>query len=201
MEENSIENAPITTSLAPKKWYKRAWVKDVLSSIAIIVFIIIPFRIFIAQPYLVDGSSMDPTFKNNEYLIVDQLSYRLGDPKRGDVVIFKYPVNPDQYFIKRIIGLPGETVILDNSGTSIKNPATKEILKIEEPYVAYKQTSDTSFTLNEGEYFVMGDNRGASSDSRVWGAVPRKNIVGRPFLALYPLDKIKLLPGALSSFK
>ncbi len=182
------------------KWYQSGFIKDLLSFIAIIVFVVIPFRIFIAQPYLVDGSSMDPTFKSGEYLIVDQLSYRMHDPARGDVVIFRFPLNPKEFFIKRVIGLPGETVQITSDGTFIINKDNPDGMKMDEKYVVFAKKTNQTFTLKDGEYFVMGDNRGASADSRLWGAVPRKNIIGTPFVALFPISKIRLHPGSLESF-
>ncbi len=174
--------------------------KDVFSFVAIVVLIIIPFRMFVAQPYLVDGSSMDPTFKNGEYLIVNEISYRFESPSRGDVIIFRFPLDPRQFFIKRIIGLPGETIKLSGSSVTIVNEANPKGEKLNEPYVIFPKNDSLTYTLKSGEYFVMGDNRAASADSRLWGPVPSKNIVGRPFLALFPLDKIRILPGSLAAF-
>lgn len=199
-----MTNTP-TETLVPKNtlrnYLNKQWVKDVLYFVIIVVFVVVPFRMFVAQPYLVDGSSMDPTFKNGEYLIVDELSYRLENPQRGDVIIFRYPLDPKEFFIKRIIGLPGETVKLTSSGTFIYNKDYPNGFKLNEPYVAFDKEISETFTLKDGEYFVMGDNRPDSADSRYWGAVPRGNIVGRPFIALFPLDKIRLMPGSLSTFE
>lgn len=194
--QNLVQNSPETK----QGWYQKPFIKDILSFAAIIVFVVIPFRIFIAQPYLVDGSSMDPTFKSGEYLIVDQLSFRLGEPERGDVIVFRFPLNPKEFFIKRVIGLPNETVLITPDGVMIKNKENPEGMMLEEKYVVFKKTDSINFTLKENEYFVMGDNRGASADSRLWGAVPRKNIMGKPFVALFPIDKIRLFPGSLSTF-
>jgi len=199
MDQNSPKISPEIASSKPK-WYQKEWVKDILSFVAIVVFIIIPFRMYIAQPYLVDGSSMDPTFKSGEYLIVDEISYRFEEPKRGDVIIFRFPLDPKQFFIKRIIGLPGETVKLTPDGTTIINKENPDGLKISEPYVVFNRTDTLTYTLKDGQYFAMGDNRAASADSRLWGPVPRANIVGRPFVALFPVDKIRVMPGSLSAF-
>lgn len=158
--------------------------------------IVIPLRIFVAQPFIVSGASMDPTFRNGQYVIVDELSYNIGEPVRGDVIIFKYPKNPSQYFIKRVIGLPGETVIINNQGkVSIKDKAGNLALTLNEPYVAYPKDDTAERTLKAEEYFVMGDNRSGSFDSRAWGPVPRKMIVGRAFLRLFPITSISVLPG------
>lgn len=158
--------------------------------------IVIPIRIFIAQPFIVSGASMDPTFKDKQYLIVDELSYHLGDPHRGDVVIFKFPKNPKQYFIKRVIGLPGETVIVDGQGkVFIKDESGKIVLTLNEPYVVHTREDSVERTLKSGEYFMMGDNRSGSFDSRAWGPVDRNLIVGKAFLRLFPLTDINVLPG------
>jgi signal peptidase I len=159
--------------------------------------IVIPFRFFIAQPFIVSGASMSPTFETGEYLIVDQVSYRLHEPQRGDVIVFKYPNDPSKYFIKRIIGLPGEVVELANGVTTIRNPGTNESVVLAEPYIKKDLTDDhLAITLSSDEYFVLGDNRGASSDSRVWGPVPKKNLVGRALVRLLPPDSFGVLPGA-----
>src|SRR3989344_4005769 len=133
--------------------------------VMITALIVLPIRIFIAQPFIVNGASRVPTFENGDYLIVDELSYRFREPARGEVVIFKYPKDTTKYFIKRIVGLPGETL------------------------------SDYGVTLGPDEYFVLGDNKAASSDSRVWGPVRRDLIVGRPYFRLLPPKEIGILPG------
>jgi signal peptidase I len=136
---------------------------DLLTFIIITILIVVPIRYFIAQPFIVSGASMVPTFQDGDYLIVDELTYRFREPEAKEVIIFKYPKDPSKYFIKRVIGLPGETV----NGTK----------------------------LDVDQYYVEGDNRDASSDSRSWGPLPRKLIVGRPILRLLPIKQLDLLPG------
>lgn len=157
--------------------------------------IVIPFRIFIAQPYMVYGSSMDPTFKDSDYLIVDQISKRFEDPKRESVIIIVYPNNTSKFFIKRLIGLPGETIQIKNGEVKIYNEENKEGFTLKEPYVLYDKKEDLNITLKNNEYFVMGDNRAESFDSRYWGPLDKKYIVGRPILRLYPFNKIGIWPG------
>ena len=157
---------------------------------------IIPIRIFIAQPYIVSGAFMHPTFGTGEYLIVDQLSYRFDEPERGDVVIFRFPQDRSKYFIKRVIGLPGETVSSDGGAISITTDGGTRALA--EPYLAglTRPTSGAfSASLKNDEYFVMGDNRAASLDSRIFGAVPRSYIGGRAFVRLLPPTRTSLFPG------
>ncbi|MFZ2072264.1 MAG: signal peptidase I [Minisyncoccia bacterium] len=170
-----------------------------LARFAIIaILIVIPIRIFIAQPFIVSGSSMFPTFENRQYLIVDEVSYKLKNPERNDVVIFKYPKDTKKFFIKRIIGLPNETVDIKGNEVTIINKEHPEGFKLDQSYVKNNSNSDIHFELKDDEFFVMGDNRGASSDSRYWGAVPRKLLVGKAFLRLLPINKISILPGSFT---
>lgn len=161
----------------------------------IAVAIVIPIRIFIAQPFIVSGSSMYPTFENGQYLVVDEISYKIKDPQRDDVVIFRYPNDTKKFFIKRIIGLPNETVNIKGNDITIINKEHPEGFKLDQPYVKNTSNNNLSFELKSDEYFVMGDNRSASSDSRSWGAVPRKLMVGKAFLRLLPISKINIFPG------
>jgi signal peptidase I len=168
----------------------------------IALIIVIPFRLFVAQPFKVSGSSMVPTFQDQNYLIVDEISYRLEKPKRGDVVIFHPPgQGKGIYYIKRVIGLPGETIKINGSTVTISNAENKDGFVLDEPYVKNKSTSDNiEKTLGETDYFVMGDNRPWSSDSRAWGTLPRENIVGRAFLRLLPLKEISAFPGEYNNY-
>ena len=139
---------------------------ELLRFVVLALAIVIPVRLFIAQPFIVSGSSMHPTFENGEYLIVDELSYRLGEPARDDVVIFRYPKDTKKFFIKRIVGLPNETVEINGSTVTIFNNQYPEGMKLEEPYVKNTSNNSSSYKLAGDEFFVMGDNRNASSDSR-----------------------------------
>lgn len=153
-------------------------------------------RTFIAQPFVVNGASMEPTFHTNEYLIVDQLSYELGSPHRGEVIIFKYPLSPSRYFIKRVIGLPGETVKVSGTKVEIKKPGETTFTTLEEPYIEFEKESFVEMTLANDEYFVMGDNRMASLDSRSWGPLKESFIVGKAFVRLFPPSKVDFFPGS-----
>ena len=169
-------------------------IAEVVRFSIIALLFIVPIRVFIAQPYIVSGASMHPTFESGEYLIVDQLSYRLKDPARGEVVIFRFPVDPSKYFIKRVIGLPGETVISNEATLSVLTAEGKSIA-LEEPYIANNAFGAFEKKLNGNEYYVMGDNRKASLDSRFFGPVDRKYIVGRALVRLLPPTKISVFPG------
>ena len=167
-----------------------------LIRIIIIAFILmVGFRIFVAEPFVVSGSSMVPNFHNREYLVVDKISYRFSDPARGDVIVFRYPKDTSQYFIKRIIGLPGEKVQVENGQVRIFNAEHPQGTIIDEPYLP---NNDNTFGPNEvislgtDQYYVLGDNRLASSDSRVWGILPKHDIVGTAWLRAFPLDTFGL---------
>jgi signal peptidase I len=163
----------------------------------IALLIVIPIRLFVAQPFIVSGASMEDTFHNNEYLIVDQLTYQFHEPVRGDVVIFRYPRDLSKFFIKRIIGVPGDTLEIDGNTITLTNQQYPEGIILDEPYVSsMQQPSYVTETLGEGEYFVMGDNRDASSDSRMWGVLEEEKIVGRALVRLFPFTEAAVFPGA-----
>jgi len=171
--------------------------KELAKLILLSLLIVVPFRIYVAQPFIVEGSSMDPTFKSGEYLIVDEISYRFHTPERGSVLIFKYPKDPKKSFIKRVIGLPNETVSINNGQVTIINSLNPEGFVLDEPYVKLAKLDSSTYALGEREYFVLGDNRAASADSRMWGPVPEANIIGRPVIRLLPPT---LVPGDSSKF-
>jgi signal peptidase I len=178
---------------------KNSFFKELATYAAVALLIVIPVRTWIAQPFVVNGSSMDTTFKDGEYLIVDELTYKFRDPARGDVLIFKYPQDPSKYFIKRLIGLPGERVVIKNDKVSIYNEQYPSGMTLNEPYIHSRTFGNIDSKLGADEYFVMGDNRLVSSDSRSWGALPRKDLIGRPIIRLLPVTKIDLVPGVYSS--
>lgn len=172
--------------------------KDLFTLALLIVVVVIPIRLFVISPFVVDGESMHPTFENLDYLIVDELIYDFHAPSRGDVIVFRYPGNPSIFYIKRIIGLPGETVAINHGVVTITTPAGKTF-SLAEPYIVDEDVTYTkTVMLTAGEYFVMGDNRPNSSDSRVWGPLPAKNIIGRVDLRLLPAAKFSFLPGGAS---
>ena len=173
------------------------FVAEVVKFVVLAVIIVVPIRVYVAQPYIVSGNSMYPTFKNGEYLVVDQLTYRFTEPQHGDVVVFRFPNNPSQFFIKRIIGLPGETVRIENGKLFIargEDEARVEI-PVAEPYAGPGSFDSKTLALGDNEYFVMGDNRGASLDSRSWGPLSRDLIRGRALVRLFPITATSLFPG------
>jgi len=182
-----------------KERQEKSLVLEVLQFLLIAAFIVLPVRLFVAQPFVVNGASMEPTFDTGQYLIVDQLSYRFESPKRGDVIVFKYPYDTSKYFIKRIVGLPGETVSIANGIVTIKNNTHPEGFSLSEPYAEESHDALDSITLNDQQYFVMGDNRTGSFDSRSWGPLDKKYIDGRPFVRLFPLQTMSIFPGHVTA--
>ena len=167
-----------------------------VAKIVILAFVIvIPIRLFLFQPFVIQGSSMEPNFHNADYLIVDELSYRFQQPERGQVIVFKYPLDTSKRFIKRVIGLPGETVEVKDGHVAITEVDGKKMILDETYLPAGLQTEAIGMgsgpiKLGTGEYFVLGDNRPYSSDSRVWGDVPQNDIIGKVELRLWPLNEI-----------
>lgn len=170
--------------------------KELVKLVFLSLLIVVPFRLYVAQPFVVEGASMDPTFDTGDYLIVDELTYHFKTPERGSVLIFKYPKDPKKSFIKRVIGLPNETVLVSDGQITIINTTYPQGFVLNEPYVKFNKEDNLSYVLGTDEYFVLGDNRSASADSRIWGAVPEKNIIGRPIVRFFPPT---LFPGDSSS--
>ena len=163
---------------------------------AIALVIIVPVRSFLTQPFYVKGTSMEPNFHNYEYLIIDELSYRFEAPQRGEVVVFRYPRDPQEHFIKRIIGLPGEDVQIKDNHVYIYNKEHPNGFVLNETYLDPSEVTlannENRITLKTDEYFVLGDNRDASQDSRFFGPVNKSFITGRVWLRGLPLNKAKV---------
>lgn len=159
----------------------------------IAIIAIAAIKTFLIQPFIVNGQSMEPNFSDGNYLLVDEISYRFSDPARGDVVIFKYPKDPSVYYIKRIIGLPGERVEVDDSRVKIYNKENPNGFYLQESYLPAglknSWSGHVSLALKDNQYFVMGDNRFNSLDSRYWGPLDRQEIIGLVKLRLWPLSE------------
>jgi len=164
--------------------------------IAAAVLLAALIQAFVIRPFIVSGNSMVPNIHDKEYLLVDEITYRTREPERGEVVVFRAPPEPGKYYIKRIIGLPGETVRIADGTVTIINDEHPEGLVLSEPYIRYNQTDEVmTVTVPEGTYFVMGDNRTGSYDSRGWGPLDEDEIRGRALLRLLPLTRIDYLPA------
>ncbi len=168
---------------------------EILKVVVLALVIVLPIRYFIFQPFVVRGESMEPNFHNGDYLIIDEISYRFKDPQRGEVVVFRYPGNPSDKFIKRIIALPEEEVEFKDNQIVITDEFDQKTILNESDYlqVDVNFTTDQRIILGEDEYLVLGDNRLHSFDSRNWGSLPRENIIGRVILRIFP-------PRAMASF-
>ena len=195
-EENSTPTPPSPT---PTESKRQSTLKSILREVfifAVIAFgIVLPFRMYVAEPYVVSGASMDPTFTTGDYLIVDKLSYKLGEPKRNTVIVFRYPNDPTKNFIKSIIGLPGDTVTEVGNTIRITNPENPRGFEIDQSYVTHPLSGSFQKTLGKDEYFVLGDNRAESFDSRYWGVLRGEYILGKPILRLWPLGELGISPG------
>lgn len=177
-------------------------VVDVIETIVVAAAIFVVVYLFLLQPHQVKGASMEPNFHDGEYILTDKISYRFGEPKRGDVVVFKAPTNPDVDFIKRIVALPGEKLKIDNNQVVIFNDEHPKGFTLSEPFEVMGPIAGGShikegktLEVPAGNYFVFGDNRSHSFDSREWGPLPKKSIIGKAWLRYWPLSKISVIKG------
>ncbi len=178
---------------------------EIIKIFILAIIVILPIRMFLFQPFFVQGASMEPNFKDGQYLIVNELGYKETDLKvvnidsfkeltRGEVIVFKYPINPKQFFIKRIIGLPGERIKVDKGSVYIYNKENTEGVKLEEEYLpaGLATKGENDYLVKDDEYFVMGDNRNHSSDSRTWGPIKTSNVIGKVLLRAWPISDAKI---------
>jgi len=187
------------------------FILEIVKVFVLALVIILPVRVFLFQPFFVQGASMEPNFENNQYLIINEFGYKqtsvdisnfhlftanpFKELGRQEVTVFRYPKNRSQFFIKRIIGLPGERVQIQNGTVTIFNKENPDGFVLDESaYLSskIKTQGDMVIMLKDDEYFVMGDNRGASSDSRSWGPVKETDIVGKVLLRAWPLDQVSV---------
>ena len=173
---------------------------EILKFLLLILVTVVPFRIFVAEPYVVSGISMSNTLETGHYLIINKFKHKFTGLERGDIVVFNPPHDKDKAYIKRVIGTPGETIRIDNEEVFVRAVGSNEFVKINEPYIKNPPRLNDQRTLGEGEYYVMGDNRDNSSDSRSWGAVDESTIKGEPFIRLFPLSRISYMPGHYDSY-
>lgn len=183
----SIQNSSgsQTESETMKNWF------SITKSFDMVLITGLIFRAFVLQPFIVDGASMEPNFQNNEAILVDKLTFKIRPPHRGEVVIFRAPGQPTEDYIKRIIAFPGETVKIESGQVYINGHLFDEtyINDKNQTYIDNDKSEILNKTLGNNEYFVMGDNRLHSSDSREWGILPKINLVGRALISVYPISE------------
>jgi len=178
---------------------------EMIKIFALAIIVIVPVRMFLFQPFFVQGASMEPNFEDGQYLIVNELGYKKTDlgivnvepfkeMKRGDVVVFRYPRNPKLFFIKRIIGLPGEKIEIRNEKVYIFNDKNPNGMELAENYLPENlpTNGNVDYKIKKNEYYVMGDNRMHSSDSRAWGPIRESDVIGRVVLRAWPINKMSL---------
>ena len=174
---------------------KESW-WDFIRFAFLAALVVLPVRFFIAQPFVVSGASMVPTFDSGDYLIIDEVSYRFEPPKRGEVVVFRFPLEQKKFLIKRVAGLPGETIEIRGDTVTVTNAAHPNgFVWTQGVFASSGRRAEQKVTLAGDEYFVLGDNRDQSADSRLWGPLKRELIVGRPLVRLFPFGDIGLFPG------
>jgi signal peptidase I len=171
------------------------FIGEIIVTIILAIAITFGIKQFLIQPFMVEGVSMEPNFHNNEYLIINEIGYRLDKPKRTDVIVFKYPLNESKYYIKRVIGLPTETVKIKGGQVSVCQKNNKNCQVLDEKSYLPADTAtdgDTNLTLKDDEYFVLGDHRNQSSDSRYWGVLKKDEIVGKVWIKVLPTQEFKI---------
>lgn len=194
-ERTKIEDEMLKEELSPPFWKSvSSFMIEVIKIVIISLVIIVPIRYFLIKPFYVKGASMEPTFYDHEYLVIDEISYRFKDPARGDIVVFRYSEDTSQFFIKRVIGLPNEKIEIKDGQVIIYNDDNPKGEIIDES--AYLEhdvltSGDVVIQLQINEYFMLGDNRPYSLDSRKIGTVEREDIVGRTWIRAWPFYKFK----------
>lgn len=191
MEEHNLESyhtEPIPDPAVSKKGRSRVvrFIVDVAETLILSILLFVGINAISAR-IRVDGHSMEPTLQSGEFVIVNKLAYKFGSPGSGDVIVFHYPRDPDQEYIKRIIGLPGEKVKINN-GTVLVNEQP-----IDEPYIAAPPNYQSEWDVPANSLFVLGDNRNNSSDSHNWGPVPMEYVIGKALVVYWPPEKWGLI--------
>lgn len=164
-------------------------VKEVIESVVIAVLLAVVIRVFLFQFFVIPSASMEPTLTEGDMIAANKIVYRFSEPKRGDIIVFKYPLDPERDFVKRLIGLPGEKLQIKSSTLYINGKVTPE------PYLpkGLKFQDYGPVTVPKDKFFMMGDNRNDSLDSRSWGEMPRENIIGKASFIYWPINRMKIL--------
>lgn len=210
-EETLPETIPPTTEEATPEIVKKTekngdfwqFTAELVRTVLVVGVAAFLIRYFVLQPFIVEGESMSPEFHTNDYLLVDKLSYRFSEPQRGDIVVFQYPRDVSINYVKRIIGLPGETVDIENGRVKVTNSSHPDGFYLDETYLPdtirtqlLTGSADGHFTVPSDSYYVLGDNRGNSSDSREWGELPKKDLIGRVIFRAYPFTQMTIVHHA-----
>jgi signal peptidase I len=182
--DNQPQPEPLTEEEQPINW--KRFLLDVLETLVLAVVLYFGINAVSAR-VRVDGFSMRPTLQDGEYILINKLAYKLGEPMRGDIVVFVFPVNPEEDLIKRIIGLPGDTITVQDGLLSING------VVMNEPYISAPPAYDGTWQVSEGELFVLGDNRNDSRDSHQWGLLPVENVIGRAVLIYWPPEEWQII--------
>jgi len=201
-DENQNTNLPENLSSMSNQNYQpekedsfKSFVWETIKIVIICLIIVVPIRKFVVQPFYVKGASMEPNFYDHEYLIIDEITYRFENPERGEIVVFNYPVGENSFYIKRLIGLPGERVVISGGTIMIYNQDNSNGIELDESSYLSKDAKtygEVDITLAEGQYYVMGDNRASSLDSRKLGPIEENTIVGKTWLRGWPIDRFKV---------
>ena len=175
---------------------------DVVETLVVAAAIFVVVYLLLLQPHQVRGASMEPNLSDGQYILTDKITYRFGEPKRGDIIVFKAPVDENFDYIKRIIALPEETISIKDGGIIIKNSDNPDGFTLNEPYPLNGLNSPGELladgkevTMDKNSYFVLGDNRNQSFDSREWGVLPKENIIGKAWLRYWPVPNLSFIKG------
>lgn len=183
------ENTEALGKIKESRHKSKSTLREILESLVIAVILALVIRAFVFQPFYIPSGSMEPTLQIKDHILVNKFGYRFWGPQRGDIVVFRYPLNPKKDYVKRLIGLPGERVEIKNSRVYVNGR------EISEEYLpaGLRYPDFGPVLVPENAYLMLGDNRDNSDDSRYWGPLPRENIIGKAMLVYWPLDRMRLL--------
>lgn len=190
MDNSQNTNSPTSAPTKPARSGCYRFLVDVLQTLLLSVVLFLVINAVSAR-IRVDGTSMEPTLHDGEFIIVNKLAYKIGDPQQGDIVVFHFPRDPSQDYIKRIIGISGDKVIIEEGKVYVNG---RELV---EPYIAAPPAyANSQWDIPEGHLFVLGDNRNNSSDSHTWGTLPMEYVIGKALFVYWPLEEWGLIKGS-----
>lgn len=173
-----------------------AFLIDTVQTLLLVFAVFLVIYIFLFRPFQVSGNSMHPTFTDRQYILTNIITLKFGEPKKGDIIVFKAPLDPEKDYIKRVIGVPGDTVLLKDGDVYVNGKLldqSKYLKPSDKTYGGSFLRENEPKTVAEDSFFVMGDNRSGSSDSREWGFVPLKSVIGKSLFVYWPLDKMEIV--------